>query len=91
MLLTSAKRALEKIIKENDNHETNSQKKIRNYAEEGLLSIEQLERDLEDSEQSDATNKYAIEDIKFIESLSEPRKNKKKERNIRQRQSKRSF
>ncbi|ORE12178.1 hypothetical protein BCV71DRAFT_144230, partial [Rhizopus microsporus] len=52
-LLTSAKRALEKIIKENDNHETNSQKKIRNYAEEGLLSIEQLERDLEDSEQSD--------------------------------------
>ena len=91
MLLTSSKRALEKIIKENDNHETNSQKKIRNYAEEGLLSIEQLERDLEDSEQSDATNKYAIEDIKFIESLSEPRKNKKKERNIRQRQSKRSF
>ncbi|CEG62933.1 hypothetical protein RMATCC62417_00161 [Rhizopus microsporus] len=87
-IVNQAKGTLGKIIEENDNHETNSQKKkIRNYAKEGLLSIEQLEKDLGDNEQSDTTNKYAIEDIKFIEILSEP----EKERNIRQRQSKRSF
>ena len=76
-IVNQAKRTLEKIIEENDNHETNSQKKIKNYAKERLLSIEQLEKYLGDSEQSDATNKYAIEDIKLIESLSEPGKNKK--------------
>ncbi|ORE19311.1 hypothetical protein BCV71DRAFT_177920 [Rhizopus microsporus] len=39
-IVNQAKRTLEKIIEENDNHETNSQKKIKNYAKERLLSIE---------------------------------------------------
>jgi hypothetical protein len=79
-IMDQAKRTLEKIIGENDNGEINSNKKIKSYAQEGLLSIEQLQADLEGNdgsgEQSNATDQYTL-DAKFIESLNEPGKNKK--------------
>ncbi|KAI9366649.1 hypothetical protein BD770DRAFT_405912 [Pilaira anomala] len=64
---------------ENDNGETNSKKKTKSYAEEGLHSIEQLKTDLEGNGGSEEQRDdgYTVEDVKFIESLSKPGKNKK--------------
>jgi hypothetical protein len=51
---------LEKIIEESDNQESSNNKKTKSHAKEGLLWIEQIQKDLEDKSkiegQSDTAN-----------------------------------
>lgn len=65
ILWIKLKELLEKIIEESDNGEINSEKKKKSYAKEGLLSIEQLQTDLEGSgrrkEQKDATRSVYLQ------------------------------
>jgi hypothetical protein len=74
--LNQAKRIFEEIIEENDNRVDSINKKTKNCAEKGMLAIQQIQEDLEEEENSNATNIYTTEDAQFIESLSKPGKNK---------------
>ncbi|KAG2232830.1 hypothetical protein BDF21DRAFT_465037 [Thamnidium elegans] len=77
---TTHKRNLEHII--SDNQDGNTNKKAKSHAKEGLLSIEQLQNDLENNDkatsedQSDTIIIYTVEDAQFTESLCKPGKNK---------------
>ncbi|ORE03690.1 hypothetical protein BCV72DRAFT_244214 [Rhizopus microsporus var. microsporus] len=65
--LKQVKRNLEKIIEENKGQEGN--KKTKSCAEESILSIKQLERDLEDDSEKESkqTAMYTEEGAQFIE------------------------
>lgn len=71
-----AKRLLEEILEEAKSQGENSSKKIKKYAQEGILSIEQVEKDLEKKEDTTAFNRYTPDDAEFTESLSSPGTNK---------------
>ncbi|KAI8983919.1 hypothetical protein BDF20DRAFT_857021 [Mycotypha africana] len=77
-LINQIKRSLEHIIADSPDDSTN--KKIKTYVEEGLLSIEQLQSDLDsndkDNIEESTADMYTAEDFQFIESFSKPGKNK---------------
>lgn len=79
--LDQVKRHLDEIIKDNKNQGTGSKTKTVNHAEEGLISIKQIENDLEDNNSSEGEvndpKMYTIDDAEFIDSLSKPGKRKK--------------
>lgn len=74
--LNDAKRIFAQIIEENDNRVDSINKKTKSCAENGILAIEQIQKDLEEDntreENSVATKKYTTEDALFIESLPLP-------------------
>lgn len=72
--LKQLKRNLEKIVEENKGQQDCS-KKIKSCAQESMLSIKQLERDLQDDseeEENKQTITYTEEDAQFIENTCEP-------------------
>lgn len=78
------KRNLEKIIEESKDQGTSSNRKTIIHAKEGLFSIKQIQKDLEDNGrsegESDNPKQYTIEDAALIETLSKPGKSKNGEK-----------
>lgn len=62
-----SQKIIRRILKESSN------KRIKHYVQEGLSSIEQLEKDLAGV---GANNQYTNQDFAFVESFEEPGKNK---------------
>lgn len=79
--LSQVKRNLEEIIENSKKQGTSSKTKAITHAEEGLFSIKQIERDLEDNNRSEGESsdpkQYTIEDAEFIETCSKPGKRKR--------------
>lgn len=79
--LSQVKRNLEKIIEESKDQGTSSNRKTIIHAEEGLFSIKQIQKDLENNNRSEGesngSRQYNNEDAAFIETLSKPGKRKK--------------
>ncbi|GAA5810621.1 hypothetical protein MFLAVUS_004044 [Mucor flavus] len=85
--LRQGKINLEEIIEDSKNQGASSKRRTIIHAEEeGLFSIKQIEKDIEDDNRSEGESndptQYTMEDAAFIETLSKPGKRKKKWREI---------
>ncbi len=79
--VSQVKRNLEKIIEKSKDQGTSSNRKTIIHAKEGLFSIKQIQKDLEDNDrsegESDNPKQYTTEDDVFIETLRKPGKRRK--------------